>query len=249
MGINALHQKTLLFCGEWNIKEAMKTLSHLARSATALAVIYGSLSLPAFAAETIPLFNGTDLDDWHVYLAEHGVTKGDVFTVEDGLLICRGEPLGYLYTDQDFESFKLVVEWRWAPGKKAGNNGVLMRINGQPQPLPKCIEAQLQSGSAGDLYGFHGMSMDGDTTRNVDSKGSAFTGPIKGVKKMSGNENPVGEWNRYEIVLDGGDLKVSVNGKQVNAATDCDVLAGPVGVQSEGGEVHFRKIELTPLNQ
>ena len=225
----------------------MKTLSSRWRSISALAAVCGCLTTAGLGGEPIPLFNGENLRGWHAYLAEHAVTKRDVWSVQDGLLICKGEPLGYMYTDQKFESFELMVEWRWAPGKEAGNNGVLMRINGAPQPLPRCIEAQLKSGDAGDLYGFHGMTMDGDAARKVDSQGSPFTGRIQGVKKMSGKEKPVGEWNRYDIVLSGGNLTVSVNGEKVNEAVDCEVLSGHVGIQSEGGEVHFRKIELTPL--
>jgi hypothetical protein len=40
---------------------------------------------------------------------------------------------------------------------------------------------------------------------------------------------------------------VSVNGKKANSATVTDVLAGSIGLQSEGGEIHFRKVELQPL--
>jgi hypothetical protein len=226
----------------------MNIFSRYQQPFLSLAAACALISTTAFAAEPIQLFNGKNLRGWHAYLNEHGVAKRDVWSVQDGLLVCKGEPLGYMYTGESYESYKMVVEWRWAPGKEAGNNGVLMRINGKPQPLPRCFEAQLKSGSAGDLYGFHGMTMDGDADRKIDVEGNDFTGPIKGVRKMSANEKPVGEWNRYEIVLDGSNLTVSVNGKKLNEAKDLDVLAGPVGIQSEGGEVHFRKIELTPIN-
>ena len=69
-----------------------------------------------------------------------------------------------------------------------------------------------------------------------------------GFAKIEGNENPPGEWNRYEIRLDGPDLVVSVNGKTVNEASGAEVLAGTIALQSEGGEIHFRKVELTPLD-
>ena len=224
----------------------MKTL---VQSLTVVAALCGCLSSSALAAEVIPLFNGENLRNWHAYLSEHGVVKRDVWSVQDGLLVCQGEPMGYLYTDAKFESFKLVVEWRWAPGAKPGNSGVLMRINGEPRPLPRGLEAQLQSGNAGDLYGFHGMAISGDAERKVDSETTGPAGHIRGVKKQRGNENPPGEWNRYEIVLDGPKLTVSVNGQPVNEAVDCEVLAGPLGLQSEGGLTHFRKVELTPIEQ
>lgn len=226
----------------------MKThrFSRLAPALSAT-VLIGLFGLSALAAEPVQLFNGRNLQGWHAYLSEHGVARREVWRVEDGLLICRGEPMGYLYTDAAYQSFKLVVEWRWAPGKPAGNSGVLMRINAEPRPLPRSIEAQLQSGNAGDIYGFHGMTVDGDAARKVDAKTTGLAGHLQGVKKMRGNEQPPGEWNRYEIVLDGPDLTVSVNGEKVNEAVGCEVLAGPIGLQSEGGEIHFRKVELTPL--
>ena len=97
------------------------------------AAVCGGLTTSALGADPIQLFNGENTRGWQAYLAEHGVTKRDVWSVQDGLLVCKGEPLGYMYTNREFESFKLVVEWRWAPGKKAGNNGVLMRIGGEPR--------------------------------------------------------------------------------------------------------------------
>ena len=221
------------------------TYRFLLAAATAAAF---SFTASGSAGEPLQLFNGRNLQGWHAYLSQHGVVKRDVWSVQDGLLVCRGEPMGYLYTHEKFESFRMVVEWRWAPGKPAGNSGVLLRINGEPKPLPRCLEAQLQSGNAGDLYGFHGMAIDGDADRKLDRETTGPAGHMRGVKKLRGNEKPPGEWNRYEIVLEGGKLTVSVNGEKVNEAAGCEVLAGPIGVQSEGGEVHFRKIELTPLN-
>jgi hypothetical protein len=69
-----------------------------------------------------------------------------------------------------------------------------------------------------------------------------------GFAKIEGHENPPGEWNRYEIRIAGPDITLQVNGKTVNEATGAEVLAGVIGLQSEGGEIHFRKVELTPLD-
>lgn len=196
--------------------------------------------------KSIDLFNGKDLESWKAVLAEPA-PKENVWKVQDGLLVCKGEPMGHLDTAQSFTNFKLVVEWRWAPGGTPGNNGVLLRVNGPDRPLPRCIEAQLKSGDAGDVYGFHGMKIDGDAARLKKVENHKLGGNLTGVKKMVANENPPGEWNRYELLLNGPDLKVWVNGKLVNEASSCEVIAGPVGIQSEGGEIHFRTIQLTPL--
>ena len=212
-------------------------------------LILGCLLTPlASGAESArKLFNGHNLDGWHAYLSDHRVGMGDVWSVQDGILICKGEPMGYLFTKEAFTSFRVNLEWRWAPGEKPGNSGLLMRINGKPMPLPRSLEMQLKSGSAGDLYGFHGMKLAGAAARLTSSKGGELAGDLVSVGKMQANEKTPGEWNVAEVTLDGGKLEVRVNGLLVNEATDCEVVAGPIALQSEGGEVHFRKVEITPL--
>ena len=197
--------------------------------------------------QAIDLFNGSNLEGWSAFLVDPEVKKEEVWSVQDGVLVCKGEPLGYLYTETEHESFDLVVEWRWAPGTEPGNSGVLLRVNGEPMTIPRSIEAQLKSGSAGDLYGFHGMLISGPEDRMTGGEGHELLGDFVGVGKMEANENPPGEWNKYEISLNGSDLSVAVNGKNINSAEDCDVLAGPIGLQSEGGEIHFRTVRLTPI--
>lgn len=197
--------------------------------------------------KTTKLFNGKDLSDWTYYLVEPDVKMSDVWSVRNGLLICKGEPMGYIATKAKYTNFKLVVEWRWAPGKKAGNSGVLMRITGKPRALPKCTEAQLQSGKAGDIYGFHGFNVKGDAARSRTGQ-NEMIGKLSGVSKIKGNENTPGQWNKYEITLKGGDLTLLINGEKVNEATGLDIVAGTIGLQSEGGEIHFRTVELTPLD-
>jgi hypothetical protein len=203
-------------------------------------------SCSLFQGETA-IFNGKDLAGWDCHLEDPAVKMEDVWSVEDGVLICKGEPLGYIHTLDSFTSFRLSLEWRWAPGKEPGNNGVLMRVNGEPRGVPRCIEAQLKSGDAGDLYGFHGMKIDGDPERLV-RKTTDLVGDMVGVKKMVAAEKAPGEWNCYEIIANGPKITVWINGKKVNEATDCDVLAGPIALQSEGGEIHFRNITLTPTD-
>jgi len=199
-------------------------------------------------SQPLDLFNGENLEGWKSFLVEPNVQKEDVWSVQDGILVCKGEPLGYLYTEADYTSFKLLVEWRWAPDKEPGNSGVLMRISGEPKGIPRAIEAQLKSGSAGDLYGFHGLKIDGAEDRKTGALGHALLGDFVGIGKIEANENDPGQWNTYEITLDGPYISVSVNGKKVNEANNVDILAGPIGLQSEGGEIHFRKIQLTPIN-
>ncbi len=200
------------------------------------------------AGKSVPLFNGEDLGGWSHYLVDPEVGMDDVWSVQDGVLVCKGEPLGHLHTTSEYTSYELVVEWRWAPGTEPGNSGVLMRINGEGKAIPRSYEAQLQNGNAGDVYGFWGMKLSGDVSRKRKATGHELLGDMVGFAKIEGNENPPGEWNRYEIRIAGPDIVIQVNGKKVNEASGAEVLAGPIGLQSEGGEIHFRKVELIPLD-
>ena len=222
----------------------------LALSALALALA----ATAASSADAVRLFNGKDLGGWSHFLVDPKVKMEDVWSVRDGVLVCKGEPLGFLQTTTEYASFKLLVEWRWAPGAAARlgrtpNSGVLMRVNGDPKPkgIPRAYEAQLQAGSAGDLYGFWGMPLGGAADRRREAKGHELLGDMVGFRKTEGAEKPEGEWNTYEITLDGPSLVVLVNGKKLNEATGATVMPGRIALQSEGGEIHFRRVEIWPV--
>jgi hypothetical protein len=217
-----------------------------------LALALASVAHAADEPKPIALFDGKSLSGWTFYLVDPKVKMDEVWSVRDHMIVCKGEPLGYLMTKEKFTNFRLVVEWRWAlgattPPAKTPNSGVLLRINGEARAIPRSYEAQLRSGDAGDLYGFWGMRLEGDPARARGRKGDTALGDMSGVAKAEGSENPVGQWNRYEITLDETKLTVVVNDRKVNEATAMDVVPGSVGLQSEGGEIHFRKVELTPL--
>ena len=223
----------------------------MSRAATSL----WALLLACWFAATAPaaeppvkLFNGTSLDGWGYYLVNPNIKMTDVWSVKDGVLICKGEPAGYLATEKDYVNFKLIVEWRWPEGKTPGNSGVLMRVTGEPKALPKCVEAQLQHENAGDFWAFHGFKIAGEPARTIQKKDDQY-GDVIGVRKIKGNEKKPGEWNTYEITAEGGTITLSVNGEVLNKATDCEEVAGKIALQSEGGEIHFRRVELTPIEK
>lgn len=185
-------------------------------------------------------------------LVDPDVAVEEVWSVADGILVCQGEPLGCLHTKASYQDFELSLEWRWAPGTEPGNSGVLLRIaalpvSGEPVSfLPKCVEAQLKHGDAGDLYGFFGASLNGDPDR-LKTVESQKIGTYQALPKLRALEKAPGEWNRYEIRVDGAEVTVTMNGELVNEGRGLEELAGPIGLQSEGGEIHFRNIELRDL--
>ena len=203
----------------------------------------------SFAAEPVPveLFNGRDLSGWKAYSSKEGVAQGDVWTVRDGMIVCVGEPIGWLATERSFTNFTLTAEWRWAPGQEPGNSGIFLRLTGAPRALPRCYEVQLKHGSAGDLFGFHGLpSAVDDASRRLEIKGHELGGDLSGAKRAAGEEKKPGEWNRAEITVKGGEIAVSINGQPANRLTGCAVAGGSIALQSEGGEVHFRSVRIVP---
>ncbi len=221
-------------------------------SITTVAAIFlaADATSPVAAAEepakSVLLLNGENLDGWSHVLVGEGMKKEDVWSVKDGTLVCKGTPLGYMFTDKSYQDFTLNFEWRWAPGSQPGNSGVLLRIAGKPATfMPKCVEAQLKHENAGDLWGFFGASIDGPPERIVEIKDHESLGNFRGVKKIKAAEKPPGEWNRYEIKVSGGTIELKVNGELVNQATGLDIVSGPIGLQSEGAEIHFRNIRIT----
>jgi hypothetical protein len=93
------------------------------------------------------------------------------------------------------------------------------------------------------------MPLEGDPARRREKKGDPVLGDMVGFTKIAGAERSEGEWNLYEIVADGASIVVHVNGRKVNEATAADARPGTIGLQSEGGEIHFRRVELLSLEK
>jgi hypothetical protein len=223
---------------------------------TIASTILGALLAVAFTGCTttqgnpgtgpIELFNGKNLNGWTAVPADSQAGPAQTWTVRDGIIVCTGEPIGFLHTDRKFTNFKMTVEYRWAPGTKPGNSGLFSRINEPLKSLPRCVEVQLMHGNAGDIIALQGMMIE-KQDRYFEVLNHKLGGDIRGVRKTENAENEPGQWNLVEILAQGPDYTVIVNGQKVNAATGVEVIAGPVGLQSEGGEVHFRRVSITPL--
>lgn len=185
----------------------------------------------------IALFDGSTMTGWTHHLHGGGAME-DTWRIEDGIIICNGNPAGYIRTENDYTNYVLKLEWRFNPvTKQAGNSGVLLRLIGEDKVWPKSVEAQLMSGNAGDFWNIGDFGMKTDPAR--------LNG--RNTKKLRVAERPVGEWNEYEIIVNGGDVRVIVNGDEINHAWDVDIVSGKIGLQSEGAEIHFRNIRLAPL--
>ena len=207
-----------------------------AETPTTAPAISGKLGTP------ISLFNGKNLDGWVWFQRPPkegqppAVAIDAVWSVREGVLHTTGKPTGYIRTAREFPAnYVLVVEQRHIA---KGNGGILFALTGDDEIWPHCLEVQGATGEEGDIRNIADFKMTMDESR-VEPKRLRRLGPS--------SEKPVGEWETIRIIADHGNLAVYVNGQLQNIATGTEPLGGRVGLQSEGGEMEFRKIEITPI--
>ena len=195
----------------------------------------------------VDLFNGKDLTGW-----VDVNTSPDTWSVKDGLLICKGKPIGVMRSVKQYENFLLHVERRhMEPG---GNSGIFAWSDAKPfgNRLPKGLEIQMleldwvklhtRNGKAppiayvhGELFGAGGLKAVPDNPRGKRSK--SLENRCKGK----------GQWNVYDVVCVDGVVKLSVNGKFVNGISRVQYKKGYLCLESEGAEIHFRNMKIMEL--
>ncbi len=187
-------------------------------------------------AEPIQVFNGKDLAGWTWYTDQADSKIESVWSVKDGVLHCAGKPNGYLRTEKEFgPDYILTIEYRHVT---RGGGGFLFGISGADKIWPKTMQLQGAFGNVGEVVNQGDFNWFVDMDRfNRDR--------IKLIGPPS--EKPLGQWNTAEIVNDHGNLTILVNGELQNTASGMDELTGKIGLQSEGAEMEYRKIQLTPI--
>ena len=101
-------------------------------------IAFGYFSGAAEVPKWVDLFNGKDLTGW-----VDVNTSPDTWSVKDGILICKGKPIGVMRSEKQYENFLLHVEWRhMEPG---GNSGIFAWSDALPfgNRLPKGLEIQM----------------------------------------------------------------------------------------------------------
>jgi hypothetical protein len=109
------------------------------------------------------LFNGKNLDGWYTFIKDKGknIDPNKVFTVQDKMIRISGEEFGCITTNDEFENYKLTVEFRWgeltyAPRvDKARDSGILLQSVGEDGTVGgiwmNSLECQLIEGGTGDF--------------------------------------------------------------------------------------------------
>ncbi len=188
-----------------------------------------------------PLFNGRDLTGWvNVNCAP------ETWTVQEGMLHCDGVPTGALRTERHYENFILELEWRHL--KPGGNAGVFIwagPLSAPGQPFLRAIEVQVLDHAYGksDWFTTHGdvFPIHGSTMQPFGRHAGQRSFP----SEERGKASP--EWNHYRITCQDGTLRLAVNGKEVSGGENCTWRKGYIALESEGGIVDWRNLQIKEL--
>jgi len=175
------------------------------------------------------LFNGSSTTGW----SQAGPGS---FTLSNGVLTSQGG-LGMLwYSAQEFRSYSLKLDWQV---EGDDNSGVFV---GFP------------AGSDPNIAITQGYEIQIDPTDTADRTTGAIYG-FKGadIAARDGALRPAGQWNTYEIVVEGQRLTVFLNNVKINEFTSTDpardLTQGHIGIQNHGSgdTVLFRNIRIKEL--
>jgi len=164
------------------------------------------------------------------------------------ILHCTGKPTGILRSDRMYENFLCELEWRHM--SDGGNAGFFVWADPLPAaggPFTRGIEVQvcnLGNGdwftSHGDIFPIWGAAMTPDPRFRISGSRSM-------PKEDAFHARKTGEWNHYRITCVDGSITLEVNGHLVTAGSRCSPSKGYLCLESEGGEVHFRKLRIWEL--
>lgn len=209
----------------------------------------------AVFAQSKNLFNGKNLKGWHADVPEMDKDSNArmPFIIRDGMLVSLGTPGAHLITDKQHKNFRLEVQYRFAA--TPGNCGILVYVS-TPRALyemfPKSIEVQLMSEQAGDFWCIEEdiTSADMEARRGPKANWGINGDKLRRIKNLTdGSEKPVGEWNTMIVECVENSIKVWVNNELVNYGYNATASNGQIALQSEGSEVEFRKVALTPIKR
>lgn len=156
------------------------------------------------------LFNGENLDGWIGNLTD--------YVVEDGIIVIYPDKggSGNLLTEKEYANFNFRFEFKLTPG---ANNGLGIRAPREGDAAYGGMELQILDNTA-DKY--------------KDLKPYQYHGSVYGViPAKRGFLKPVGEWNSQEVIAEGNNIKVILNGEVI--------VDGNIKEASKGGTMDGKK--------
>lgn len=198
------------------------------------------------------LFDGQSLTGWRTYRNKENST----WSVNEGSLYCAGSPADKsdlrtdLITEDQFENFELIFDWKIAPG---GNSGIMYLVS-------EIAGAAYLTGPEYQLIDDYNYPESLETWQKSGAN-YAMHAPKYLVSK------PAGEWNHSKLVVNKGKVEHWLNGKKLleyhlgdadwqrrkkegkwnNVSEYGTVKTGHFALQDHGDEVWFRNLLIREL--
>jgi hypothetical protein len=185
----------------------------------------------------------------------------DTWSTREGMIHCKGTPIGVARTKKTVKNFELVIEWRHL--KYAGNSGVFVWVTGESLAklndrarLPSGIEVQvLDHGYLAQYEKSTGKKADWFTTNgDVFSVGTSSMKPFSPSSPDGRRSFPrknlskgVGEWNHYYVRGINGEVRLWVNAEEVSGGSSCQPATGYLCLESEGSPIDFKNLRIREL--
>ena len=113
-----------------------------------------------------PLFNGKNLDGWHVVIKNsRSDDPNHLVQIENGAIHmykdapeASAQPVGYIVTEKDYSNYHLKLEYKWGTKRFAPranvrrDAGILYHVVGKDGVWPRSIECQIQENDVGDIF-------------------------------------------------------------------------------------------------
>ncbi|NBE54115.1 ThuA domain-containing protein [Streptomyces boluensis] len=175
------------------------------------------------------LFDGTSVEGWK----QAGPGS---FELKDGTLTTVGGMGMLWYAAKEFGSYSLKLDWKMSGDD---NSGLFIGFPPSDDPwsaVNNGYEIQIDATdvpekTTGSVYGFQ--------SADIDARDKAL--------------NPPGQWNTYELRVEGEHLQIWLNGAKINDYTNTDparsLVQGHIGIQNhgDGDDVSFRDIRVKEL--
>lgn len=197
----------------------MKTfLKKLALSITCLAALsIGGVANAQNLDGFIDLIDGVSLSGWNIIGSANWVIGNGI--------VEGNKPSGFLVSTKSYKNFVIKAEFY---AESNTNSGIFIRCQ-DPNKV-----------SAANSYEIN--------IWDTRPEQAYATGAIVDVAKVDPVPKAGGRWNTMEIIANGPNFKVMMNGVVTVAnGQDSKYSEGPIALQSAGGIIKFRKLQIKPL--
>jgi hypothetical protein len=181
------------------------------------AALFSSLASAQNQDGFVDLIDGVSLSGWNII--------GNASWLIGNGIVEGNKPNGFLVSTKSYKNFVIRAEF-WAESDT--NSGIFIRCQ-DPNKVSAATSYEI------NIW-------------DTRPEQAYATGAIVDVAKVNPVAKAGGRWNVMEIIANGSHFKVTLNGVVTVAdGQDSKFAEGPIALQSAGGVVKFKKVQIKPI--